>query len=181
MTSPIKNEDKYLSRISAILFIFAICFNFIGAMVSRGHSQNVCWEIGSLCAVGGYATMAGRLAREEHDLIAAGFNILLVAEGFAIASVADPNRLDAATFGACMALYVPGYLIIGLFSHFKWWVRLTCVLLCIPFGIEAFIIINGSKISFEPLIHGIGYTLQMIAFIGWIIELLKHRSKNNQT
>jgi hypothetical protein len=117
--------------------------------------------------------MAGKLNRERRDLIAAGFSILIVAEGFAISTVANPNRLDDASFGACMALYIPGFLIVGLFSHFKWWTRLACILLCIPFGIEAFHVLNGIKIEYNNVIQISGYFLQSFVFIGWTIELLK--------
>ena len=168
-----KNEDKYLNTIAAVLFISAIVFNNIGAVVNAGRIQNISWEIGSLSAVGGYAVMAGKLIRERRDLIATGFNILVVAEGFSIASVAIPDRLDAAPFGACLALYIPGFLIIGFFSHFKWWTRWACVLLCIPFGIAAFNILNGNKIEYTSVLQTIGYSLQTIALIGWTIELLK--------
>ena len=174
MSVPIKNEDKYLSRISAGVFIIAVIFNLSGAIIANpGRTQNICWEISSLCAVAGYATIAAKLVRDGHDLVASGFAILLVAEGFAIASVSNPDRLDAATFGACIALYLPGFLIIGIFSHFKWWTRLAAILLCIPFGIEAFNVLNGTKISFEHALQAIGYSLQMVVFIGLAVELLK--------
>ena len=168
-----KNEDRYLNSIAAVLFISAIIFNVVAAIIHSGRIQNICWEIGSLAAVSGYAMMAGKLIREKHDLLAVGFNILVVAEAFAMASVANPERLDDVSFGACLALYIPGFLIIGIYSHFSWWSRMACILLCIPFGIETFNILNGIKIDYTSALQQAGYILQTIVFIGWIIKLLK--------
>ncbi len=171
-------HDKHIGKISAILFICSIVINFIGGgVIPFGPLQNFFFELGSLCAIGGYATIAGKLNRENHDLLVAGFTVLTVAEGFSIASVADSYKPNVSSFAACLALYSLGFLIIGVFSHFKWWVRTACILITIPFGIDTYGILTKTLQDYLIPFKLVGYCLQTVAIIGWILYLLGPEEK----
>ncbi len=164
-------EAKHLYRLGVILFSVATLVSWAGAIVFKGPAQIIAWEFGEMAALAAYTVMSAILIKEHHDLVSAAFNLLIVGAGFFVSANASGNG-DAKAYAAGLIIYFPGYILIGIYSRFQWWVRLCCFLLCIPFGFVAFAILNGTYSDPVVTLPNIaGYTIRTIIFIGWIIKL----------
>ena len=172
-------ESKHLYRLGVILFSAATLVSWAGAIIFKDRAQAIVWEFGEMAALAAYAVMSAILIKEHHDLVSAAFNLLIVSAGFFVSANANGNG-DAYAYAAGLIIYFPGYILIGIYSRFQWWVRLCCFLLCIPFGYVAFTILNNTYSAHGVTLPNIaGYMIRTIIFIGWIIKLAKTKEGEN--
>jgi hypothetical protein len=169
-------EDKHIKVIAGTLLLLAMLASAVGVSFHDLIVQNVIWQFGNMCSVCGCAIVAAKLNRDGYDLVSAGFCLLVVAEGFIIATTANLHNRDNNMFGAALILYLPGYLLIGIYSRFKWWIRIASLLLCIPFGAEAYFTQRGTPIDPTTFINMSAYILRAIAYVGFAITLFRTKT-----
>ena len=179
MNKHIERETKHTKPLAAALLIFGTIFTFGSAQFPLGPVQNIGWEIANMLNVSAYCIIMVILARHGYDLVTAGFSLLVGAQGFAIATTANPVHTDLSLYAAVFMLYVPGYLIIAGYSGFARWVRIACVLVCIPFCTEAVWILQGVEIAQTGFVNYSGYILRAIIDVYLIVILLKKKGDSH--
>ena len=121
--------------------------------------QIALYEISSVALVSVAVFLAVKYLKENLDLLATGFFIFAIGE--AIMTVGSPLGVVGGqpSFGAGMALYVPGLLCISLAKGFPAVVRFTGVAASIPFAIAASKIFLGREVLSTSPWPGAGYGL----------------------
>ena len=173
-----ETEDKHMRILTGILIIAGSLTAFVGAQFHTEKEQNIIWTFGNIMSIGGYSIIMAVLTRCSYDLVSSGFALLIAAQAFEIATTANTHHTDLAMYAAAFSLYIPGFLIVGIYSHFKWWIRLSCTLACIPFAIITFWILNDTPFSLTGTVNYAGYILRAIFDIGLGIAFLK--AKKNE-
>ena len=157
-------------HVTAACLAVGALFGLLGSLLAPGPPQNGSWEISSLGLIVGAGLLAGRLARNGQDSVAAGFALLAVAEAIMSSGTAAPPPTAIATFGAGVALYVPALILVSLPPVFPIWSRGAGMLAAVPFAAEAVLVFaNRAEPPTGPL-PSAGYTLMTVAVVGWIIQ-----------
>lgn len=163
--------------------VIASCCLAVGAIFGASGSifvkppvlQTALYEISSVALVAATLFLAVKYMRKNEDFIATGF--LLLGVGEAIMTVGMPLGQVGGqpSFGAGMALYVPGLLFISIPKGFPVLVRFTGIAASIPFAIAASKIFLGEQVLSTTPLPGAGYGLLTITIIGWIWTLLRKK------
>jgi hypothetical protein len=120
--------------------------------------------------------MSVKLLKMDRDISSAGFIVLAIAEGVMSSGTADPGSGNMASFGAGVALYVPGLFMISLPKGFPVWIRVIGVLASIPFAIAGAKIFMGEQVPSISMFPTIGYSLLTIMFLAlswWALKKLQ--------
>ncbi|MEZ4897198.1 MAG: hypothetical protein R2806_10200 [Saprospiraceae bacterium] len=164
------------TRISVSGLAFGAVFGVLGSVfASHPLLQTGLYEISSVALVTAMVFLAIKFLRDDSDYLAAGFLVFAIGEAIMTVGMPLGQVGGQPSFGAGMAMYVPGLLFISIPKKFPLLVRLTGIAAAIPFGIAATKIFLGEQVlSTEPL-PGAGYGLLTVTIIGWIWVLLRHK------
>ena len=164
------------TRISVSGLAIGAVFGVLGSVfASHPLLQTGLYEISSVALVAAMVFLAIKFLRDDSDYLAAGFLVFAIGEAIMTVGMPLGQVGGQPSFGAGMAMYVPGLLFISIPKKFPLLVRLTGIAAAIPFGIAATKIFLGEQVlSTEPL-PGAGYGLLTVTIIGWIWVLLRHK------
>ena len=171
-----ENSTRPLNILSSIGLAIGAGFGMAGSMIQEPVLQNCEWEISSVGLISACAILTLKYFRAGNDFLAAGF--LLFAIGEAVMSGGTVSGLVGAqpTFAAGMALYIPALWLISVPKNFAVWIRIAGVAASIPFAITASKIFLGEQVLGSASLPGAGYGILTIAFIGWILTLLREKN-----
>ena len=166
---------KIKTYISVVGFALGVLFGMAGSAVKDPVTQVVFYEISSIGLTVAAVLMAWKFAKENADLLSAGFLILAIGEAVMSGGAATDSISSGAqsSFGAGMALYVPALLMISLPKGYPLFVRITGSLASIPFAIAAAMIFMGQEVLSTSPFPSAGYGLLSLTIIGWIYTLLR--------
>jgi Na+-translocating ferredoxin:NAD+ oxidoreductase RnfD subunit len=118
----------------------------------------------------GSLLIAARFARQGHDIVAAGFALLALAEGINMTSMFEEFT---AGFAAGTAVYVVALLLASLPPALPLWVRILGTLAVIPFAAHATLFLLGQNPAPSGFFASVGYAVLTLTVIGWIISVLR--------
>lgn len=169
-------NSKLVTYLTVFGFALAVVFGISGSAVKDPVTQAIFYEISSIGLTVAAVLMAGKFARENADLLSAGFLILAIGEAvMSGGAAADSISGSSSAFGAGMALYVPALLMISLPGRYPLFVRITGALASIPFAIAAAMIFMGQEVLSTSPFPSAGYGLLSLTIIGWIYTLLRKK------
>ena len=166
-----------LNRIASAGLLAGALFGIAGSIFTSPVAQIILYEISSVGLIAGCALLTIKFIIKKNEFIASGFLILAIAEAVMSGGTASGQIAGQPSFAAGMALYVPGFIMIGFSKGFQLWSRITIIAASIPFLIAASIIFSGGQVLSTSPLPGAGYTLFSITIIGWVIFLF--RQSNN--
>ena len=166
-----------LNRIASAGLLAGALFGIAGSIFTSPVAQIILYEISSVGLIAGCALLTIKFIIEKNEFIASGFLILAIAEAVMSGGTASGQIAGQPSFAAGMALYVPGFIMIGFSKGFQLWSRITIIAASIPFLIAASIIFSGGQVLSTSPLPGAGYTLFSITIIGWVIFLFRQSNK----
>ena len=171
-----ENSTRTLHILSSIGLAIGAGFGMAGSMTNEPILQNCEWEISSVGMISACALLTMKYFRSGNDFLAAGFFLLAIGE--AVMSGGTVSGLVGAqpTFAAGMALYIPALWLISFPNSFAIWIRIAGVAASIPFAIASSKIFLGEQVLGTASLPGAGYGILTIAFIGWILTLLREKN-----
>lgn len=151
-------------------------FGALGSIfVNPVELQIILYEISSIGLTAASVLLAIKFIRENNDLLATGFLIFAIGEAIMTVGMSSGPVGGQPSFGAGMALYVPGLLFISIPKGFPIWTRITGMAATIPFTIAAVRIFLGDEVLSTSAMPGIGYGLLILTIIGWVFTLVKEK------
>lgn len=170
---------KHSNNLIAVIGLaIGALFGVVGGFFSNPTIQIGIYEISSIGLTAACVLLAVKYMREKEDYLATGFLLLAIAEAVMTAGASAGAQMGQASFGAGMALYVPSFLFISLPKKYPIWTRLPGLLATIPFTLAATQIFMGEEVLSTSTLPGVGYGLLTLTIIGWIIALLREKSKS---
>ncbi len=137
--------------------------------------QIVLYEISSVALVSATVFLAVKYLRENNDYMATGFLLFAIAEAIMTVGMPLGQIGGQPSFGAGMALYVPGLLFISIPKGFPFFIRISGILASIPFAMAAAKIFMGEQVLSTTPLPGAGYGLLTITIGGWIWTFLRRK------
>ena len=123
----------------------------------------------------GSSLLSSKLTRQGHDLPAAGFIIMSIAQAASYAFIATHDA-GQEQFTAVIAIFVPGLLLISLYDVVPFFIRAAGFLAAAAFSVLGIIIY---KEVFSETVHTIltsgSYMLMNVVLIGWAWLVYKNK------
>jgi hypothetical protein len=161
------NKHIYLKNLISWCFLFSVVIGFGGSFVPAGGVQHVFWALGAFFMIIASSLLGSKLAREEHDIPAAGFTIIAVAQAMSYGFLATHDAGNE-QFGAVVAIYVPGLMLISLYELANVFIRITGFIAAVSFASLALIIFLDFHIeTLSPILTQLGYAAFNICLLGW--------------
>jgi len=135
--------------------------------------QTMLYEISSIGLTAGTAFLAVKFMRDNKDYIATGFLLFAIAEAIMTVGMPLGQVGGQPSFGAGLAMYVPGLLLISIPKGFPLLFRITGTVACVPFAVAAAKIFMGEQVLSTTPIPGAAYGLLTITIFGWVWSILK--------
>jgi len=156
--------------------ILGATFGISGTFVSSDALRQVFWLIDGLGVIVATTLLAVRFLRSGHDTVAAGFLVFALGESLLLSGTAAGLDASVPSFGAGVALWAAGLLLISLPSTLTAWVRGAGVAAAVLFAIVAARIFRGERLlpTSQPLPF-FAYPLVVLTFFGWIVTIVKGR------
>ncbi len=161
------NKHIYLKNLISYCFLFGVFFGFGGSFIEEKGIQHLMWAISAFFIIIAASLLGSKLAREEHDIPAAGFTILAIAQAMSYGFIATHDAGDE-QFGAVIAIYVPGLILIGLYDLANLFLRIMGFLAAACFAFEAIVIFLDLNVAqLRPVLTYAGYIPFNTCILGW--------------
>lgn len=114
----------------ALSFVFSLTGSFFPL---QSPVQNFFFKIDALFAVTAFSCLASKATSEGHDIPAAGFTVLAIAQGLFLAEIGRDYDWDYSTGTVAVLFMIPSLIMISYYTEFPKWVRVLGVVSVIPF------------------------------------------------
>ena len=165
-----------LDIVAAIGLAIGGVFGLAGTFVGQAALRQLFWAIDGVGLIVATALLAVRFLRRGDDCVAAGFLVFAIGESLLLSGTAAGLDASVPSFGAGVALWSAGLLLISLPSTLTTWVRGAGVAAAVLFAIVAARIFRGEQLlpTSQPLPF-FAYPLVVLTFFGWIVTIVKGR------
>ena len=156
--------------------ILGATFGISGAFVSSEPLRQIFWLIDGTGVIVATTILAVRFLRKGDDTVAAGFLVFALGESLLLSGTAAGLEASVPSFGAGVALWAAGLLLVSVPSTLAVWVRLAGGAAAVLFGVVAARIFLGERLlpTSQPLPF-FAYPLVVLTFFGWILTIVKER------
>lgn len=162
-----EKKERHLRQIVAFSFALSVGIGVTSQFAPAGGVQHLLWALGSFFIIIGASLLASKLSRDQHDIPAAGFAVITVAQAMSYGFLATH---DAGTeqFGAVIAIFVPGLVLISLYALVPLFVRICGFVSAAAFAALAILIyVNTVSETSRGALTGIGYMGMNFSILGW--------------
>ena len=157
-----------------VSLILGATFGIGGTLVSSDATRQLFWLIDGLGVVVATTLLAVRFLRSGDDVVAAGFIVFALGETLLIAGT--PAGLDASvpSFGAGVALWAAGLVLINAPARLAAWIRGAGFVAALLFGSVAVRIFSGEHLlpTSSPFPY-FAYPFVVLNFAGWALTVLR--------
>ncbi len=166
MTS--NKKDLHLKNLIAYSFVLSVVIGFSGGFFPEGGIQHLMWALGSFFMIIGSSLLGSKLSRNDHDIPAAGFAVITVAQALAYGFLAT-NDAGTEQFGAVIAVFVPGLVLISFYDLAPLFIRICGFISAAGFATLALLIFIHTDLSLalREILTGIGYAGLNFSLLGW--------------
>lgn len=128
-----QNETKLMLQFMAAGYTLTFIFGLTGSFFPNdSFPQITCWQIGDSLAIMA-SILAGRyLGLISQNIASSGFTLLAIAYGVSVAS-SGITGINAEKMATIILPLVPAIFLISFCKIFPLWLRITSLLICIPF------------------------------------------------
>ena len=175
-------KDKQIRTIASLgLFIGAI-FGMIGSIVPSPILRGLAWCIDGVGLVLGTSILAVYFLRKGKDILASGFLIFTIGQGFILASGGFDLNANLPVFATGTALWATALALISFQNQCPKLFRVTGILAAILFLFTAIRVFMGEGINAlaEPLPF-YAYPFFALTLFGWGGTLLRNKYANEST
>jgi len=149
-------------------------FGMAGTMVASQNLRAEFWALDATGLIVATSLLALMFFRKGNDCVAAGFLVFAIGEGVMLGGTAQSLAASVPSFGAGIALWSAGLLLISIPNAFIIWTRIAGLIGAILFATTSAEIFSGATLlpTSKPLPY-FGYPFLVLTFIGWIWALRK--------
>ena len=167
-----------LDIIAAIGLAVGGAFGLGGSFVGQPSVRQVLWAVDAAGIIVATSLMTLKYFRKGDDCVAAGFLVFVAAEALVVSNSAAGLSASTPSFGAGIMLWSVSLLMTSLPKIFPLWGRVAGIVAALLFTTTAVRIFWGEQLlaNATPL-PSAGYPFLVLAFVGWIVHLLKPASK----
>jgi hypothetical protein len=171
-----RGDSRPLDMVAVVGLAAGAGFGIAGTLVSQASLRQTFWAIDGVGIVVATTLLAIRFLRSGNDVVAAGFLVFAIGESLLVAGIAAGLEGSVPTFGGGVALWAAGLLLISAPTTLPIWVRLAGLAAAALFAVVAGRIFWGEPLlpTATPLPF-FAYPFLVLAFVGWIVTLLKGR------
>ncbi|MEO8665814.1 MAG: hypothetical protein ABI462_09980 [Ignavibacteria bacterium] len=168
-------EDK--SRSLNNWIVVGLIMSFIVSLAGtffpyQSSAQTILYKIDALFAIAAFACMGSKATSEKYDIAAAGFNVLAIAQGLFLAEIDDPGHWNYETASTAALFMVPSFLMISYYTKFPKWLRISGIIITIPFMTLIFLR-YFFKMENTSLLESIVYLTYQLITLCWAWQILK--------
>ena len=149
-------------------------FGMAGTFVPSASLRGLAWGIDGVALVMAGALLTVVFYRRGRDIAASGFLVFTVGQSLILSVAATDPAAGIPSFGAGIALWAMGLVMIGIAPVFPLPVRVLGGVAALLFGVTAAQIFAGAQIT--PLtspLPAFAYPVLVLTFVGWIWSLMK--------
>ena len=163
-----EKRNHYLNKLIALFFLLAFITGFSSyPLKSMPGIQQSFWGLSAIFTVMGAALMGSKLTRQDHDIPAAGFNLLAIGNtmiyGFLIA-----NDTEVSNYAGSIVLYVPGLLLVSAYKLFPKSIRISGFIAALGFASLCMLLnLDAENIKLIDIITSISYVSLNLTILGW--------------
>jgi hypothetical protein len=171
-----KSATSAVNILAAFGLALGAVFGMAGTMATQPNLQATAWAIDSCGLVMACTLLALKFHSMSNDIVAGGFFVFGIGEGVILSGTAAGATASVPSFGAGVALWATGLLLISVPKQFPIWVRGVGILSAALFLVTAAMIFWGEQVlpTSSPLPF-FGYPFVVATFLGWIIILLREK------
>lgn len=137
--------------------------------------KHMAWAVSAFFMIIGASMLSSKLTRDGHDIPAAGFIVLSIGQATSYAFIATHDA-GAEQFGAVIAIFIPGIILISLYPIVPLFLRISGLLSAIAFAALAIIIYRDiDRETLQGILTTIGYVLLNIVMVGWAWLIYKNK------
>lgn len=172
--SGIEGSKRSLNILAATGLALGGVFGLAGTMTSQPNLQAVAWGIDSCGLVMACALLTLKFHKMGSEIVSGGFLVFGIGEGVILSGTAAGASASVPSFGAGVALWATGLLLISMPRQFPIWVRTFGIVASALFLITAARIFWGEQVlpTASPLPF-FAYPFLVVTFAGWIWALLR--------
>lgn len=168
-------KDNHLKNLVSFFFVTGVFTGFSGTFIPAGGIQHLAWALGAFFLIIGSSLLASKLSRQEHDIPAAGFSVFAVGQALAYGFLAT-NDAGSEQFGAVIAIYVPGLVLISFYDLTPWYFRLCGFFAAASFMTLAVLIFcHLQSEMLSSILNNSAYMAMNIMILGWAWLVFKRK------
>jgi len=160
-------KEKHLRRLIAYSFLLSILIGSVSQFIADVAVQRVMWAVDAFFVIIAASLLASKLSRAEHDIPAAGFAVITVAQAMSYGFIATHDA-GAEQFGAVIAIFVPGLVLISFYDLTPFFIRLCGFISAAVFSTLAILIfVNALTVNANVILTSAGYMAMNVSLLGW--------------
>jgi len=160
-------QQIHLKNFIAFSLLFHVISGSASEFMSDVDAKHFSWEVSAFFMIIGSSLLGSKLTREGHDLPAAGFIIMSIAQAASYAFLATHDA-GLEQLAAVIAIFVPGLLLISLYDVVPFFIRIAGFLAAASFAIMGILIYEESLTgNLQPILTSGSYMLMNIVLLGW--------------
>lgn len=170
-------DGRKLNLIAASGLAAGAVFGLAGTLVNSASLRGVFWGIDGVGLVVGSSLLTVKFLRRGNDIAAAGFLSFGIGQGLVVSGAAASLRTSVPSFGAGVALWAAGLLLVAASGEFPGFVRMIGAFAALLFAIVAGRIFWGEELvaTSSPLPF-FAYPFLVLTIAGWIWVLVRESS-----
>ncbi|MEI7802754.1 MAG: hypothetical protein WCI97_08940 [Bacteroidota bacterium] len=171
-TSKQKNHLKNFVAFSLVMYAV---IGFSSQAFSSEGVKHFMWAVSAFFMIIGSTLLSSKLTRADNDFPAAGFIILSIGQAMSYGFIATHDAGNE-QFGAVIAIYIPGLILISFYNLVPWFLRISGFLSALCFTILAILIYKGSaQTAIADGFTSGAFMAMNIAIVGWAWLVYKNR------
>jgi hypothetical protein len=171
----IPNKHTHLKNMIAFCLLLHVATGMASEAIEDEGYKHMAWAVSAFFMIIGASMLSSKLTRDGHDIPAAGFIVLSIAQATSYAFIATHDA-GAEQFGAVIAIFIPGIILISVYPIIPLVLRISGILAAIAFSVLAVLIYRGIyTVVVEDTLTTAGYVLMSILLVGWAWLIYKNK------
>jgi hypothetical protein len=169
-----RKHKQLINMIAFCLMMHVISGLASQVMPSEGY-QHLMWAVSAFFMIIGSSLLSSDLTRHGHDIPAAGFIVLSIAQAMSYGFIATHDA-GQEQLGAIIAIFIPGVLLISMYDVIPWFIRIAGFLSAAAFTVLAICIYREIKNDFLlAVLTNVGYMLMNFVTLAWAWLVFKKK------
>lgn len=171
----ISQKHTHLKNMIAFCLLMHVTTGMASEAIEDEGYKHLAWAVSAFFMIIGASMLSSKLTRDGHDIPAAGFIVLSIAQATSYAFIATHDA-GAEQFGAVVAIFIPGIILISFYPIVPLFLRISGFLSAIAFMVLAIIIYRDmNKEALQGILTTLAYILMSIVLVGWAWLIYKNK------
>ena len=171
----ITRKENHLKNMIAFSFMMTVVSGMSSEAIADDGLKHFVWAVSAFFMIIGSSMLSSKLTREGHDVPAAGFIVMSIAQATSYAFIAT-HDVGNEQFGAVIAIFIPGLLLISLYGAVPLVLRILGILSAMSFTLLALCIYKEVTSDWViPTLTTGAYMFMNVATLWWAWLIFKRK------